>query len=91
MDSPHDFNGMTAPARLRRDIISMDTADMCGRIRAPQKTTHTLSLAADRPFSFAALKHSGWAIFHTELEDFDHANPGAYMQMIKVRCIINFF
>jgi hypothetical protein len=33
--------------------------------------------------AFAALRSTGVAIFHTEMADFDHVNPGAYMQSIQ--------
>jgi hypothetical protein len=81
-DSPHDVNEFTASARVYRDLVEIDVDKAC-RLRGTRFAQHDFSLCNDRALAFAALRGTGTAIFHTEMADFDHAHPGAYMQTIE--------
>jgi len=82
MDSPHDFNGFTASARVYRDLMEIDV-DKATRMRGTRFAEHTFSLCNERAMAFAALRSTGVSLFHTEMADFDHIHPGAYMQSIQ--------
>jgi len=72
----------TAAARVYRDLVEIDVDKAC-RMRGTRFAEHDFSLCNDRALSFAALRSTGTAIFHTEMADFDHVHPGAYMQTIE--------